>query len=237
MTDHIVKAYDNELRDLRAIVSRMGGLAEDQLVGAMEALNEFDTEKASLVRASDKQLDKLEIDAEKAAIVVFARRAPVADDLREVVSSLKMTGLIERMGDYAKNIAKRTLAVSEMGPVALPPILDQMARDARKMIQDVMDAYVHRDPELAMEVWERDEALDNLHNAAYRQILARMMETPEKVGVLTHFLMIAKNLERIGDQATNVAEQVFYTINGVMLEEARRPKHDLTSTELVTDEK
>jgi len=236
MTEHIVKAYDDELRDLRAIVSRMGGLAEDQLVGAMEALNEFDTAKASAVRASDKQLDKLEIDAEKAAIVVFARRAPVADDLREVVSSLKMTGLIERMGDYAKNIAKRTLAISEMGPVALPPILDQMARDARKMIQDVMDAYVRRDADLAMEVWERDEALDNLHNAAYRQILARMMETPEKVGVLTHFLMIAKNLERIGDQATNVAEQVFYTINGVMLEEARRPKHDLTSTEMVTDE-
>ncbi|MFC4349719.1 phosphate signaling complex protein PhoU [Kordiimonas lipolytica] len=236
MTEHTVKAYDEELKDLRAIVSRMGGLAEDQLVGAMEGLNEFDVTKARHILDSDKQLDRLEIEAEKAAIVVFARRAPVADDLREVVSSLKMTGLIERMGDYAKNISKRTLAISEMGPVALPPVLDQMARDARKMIQDVMDAYVHRDPDLAMEVWERDEALDNLHNSAYRYILARMMETPEKVGVLTHFLMIAKNLERIGDQATNVAEQVFYTIKGIMLEEARRPKHDLTSTELVTDE-
>ncbi|NVJ98131.1 MAG: phosphate signaling complex protein PhoU [Alphaproteobacteria bacterium] len=236
MNDHIVKAYDHELRDLRAIVSRMGGLAEDQLVAAMQALAEFDTEKAEIVRNADKQLDALEIEAEKAAIVVFARRAPVADDLREVVSSLKMTGLIERMGDYAKNIAKRTLAVSEMGPVAVPQVLDQMAKDARKMIQDVMDAYVHRNPDLAMAVWERDEALDNLHNSAYRTILARMMETPDKIGVLTHFLMIAKNLERIGDQATNVAEQVYYTITGVMLEEARRPKHDLTSTELVTEE-
>ncbi|NVJ69292.1 MAG: phosphate signaling complex protein PhoU [Alphaproteobacteria bacterium] len=236
MNDHTVKAYDDELRELRAIVSRMGGLAEDQLVGAMEALNEFDTDKAGQVRASDQALDQLEIDAEKAAIVVFARRAPVADDLREVVSSLKMTGLIERMGDYAKNIAKRTLAISEMGPVAIPQILDQMAREARKMIQDVMDAYVHRNANLAMEVWERDEVLDNLHNSAYRTILGRMMESPEKIGVLTHFLMIAKNLERIGDQATNVAEQVYYTINGVMLEEARRPKHDVTSTELVTDD-
>lgn len=236
MTDHIVKSYDDELRDLRAIVSRMGGLAEDQLVNSMHALSEFDREKAETVRMADKQLDRLEIEAEKAAIVVFARRAPVADDLREVVSSLKMTGLIERMGDYAKNIAKRTIAVSDMGAVAVPPILDQMARDAKKMIQDVMDSYVHRNPELAMAVWERDEALDNLHNSAYRTILARMMETPEKIGVLTHFLMIAKNLERIGDQATNVAEQVYYTITGVMLEEARRPKHDLTSTELMTED-
>ncbi len=229
MTEHTVKAYDDELRDLRSIVSRMGGMAEDQLVNAMTALNEFDVERAKQVRDADKHLDKLEIEAEKAAVGVFARRAPVADDLREVVSCLKMTGLIERMGDYAKNIAKRTLAISEMGPVAIPQILDQMTRDARRMIQDVMDAYVHRDAAMAMEVWERDESLDLLHNAAYRHILARMMETPEKIGPLTHFLMIAKNLERIGDQTTNVAEQVYYTITGVMLEDARRPKQDTTS--------
>lgn len=235
MNEHTVRAYDEELRELRAIVSRMGGLAEDQLIDAMNALNEFDHSLAEKVRDADKQLDRLEIEAEKAAIVVFARRAPVADDLREVVSSLKMTGLIERMGDYAKNIAKRAMAVSEMGPVAIPQVLDQMTRDARRMIQDVMDAYVHRDADLAMEVWERDEVLDNLHNSAYRHILARMMETPEKIGVLTHFMMIAKNLERIGDQATNVAEQVYYTINGVMLEEARRPKHDLTSSDVVQE--
>ena len=233
MSDHIVKAYDNELKDLRSIVSRMGGLAEEQLVAAMKALKECDADAAWIVRSADKALDALEIEAERTAIGVFARRAPVADDLREVVAALKMTGIIERMGDYAKNIAKRTLAVTEASPlVVMPQLLEQMAGEARRMIQDVMDSYVHRDAEAAMEVWERDEALDNLHNAAYRQILARMMETPAHIGSLTHFLMIAKNLERIGDQATNVAEQVYYTITGIMLEDARRPKHDFTSTEL-----
>jgi phosphate transport system protein len=235
MNDHIVKAYDNELKDLRSIVSRMGGLAEEQLVAAMKALRELDADGAWHVRSSDRALDQLELEAERAAIVVFARRAPVADDLREVVAALKMTGIIERIGDYAKNISKRTLAINEAAPVVMPLLLDQMADEARRMIQDVMDAYVHRDADSAMEVWERDEALDNLHNAAYRQILARMMENPNQIGALTHFLMIAKNLERIGDQATNIAEQVYYTITGVMLEDARRPKRDFTSTELVEE--
>ena len=235
MNDHIVKAYDDELKDLRSIVSRMGGLAEEQLVAAMKALKEIDTDAAWHVRSSDKALDQLELEAERTAIGVFARRAPVADDLREVVSSLKMTGILERIGDYAKNIAKRTLAVNEAAPVVMPQLLEQMADEARRMIQDVMDSYVHRDAEAAMDVWERDEALDNLHNAAYRQILARMMENPSQIGALTHFLMIAKNLERIGDQATNIAEQVYYTITGIMLEDARRPKRDFTSTELVEE--
>ncbi|WP_417451687.1 phosphate signaling complex protein PhoU [Kordiimonas sp.] len=233
MNDHIVKAYDDELKELRSIVSRMGGLAEEQLVAAMKALKEIDADAAWHVRSSDKALDQLELEAERTAIGVFARRAPVADDLREVVSSLKMTGILERIGDYAKNIAKRTLAVNEAAPVVMPQLLEQMADEARRMIQDVMDSYVHRDAEAAMDVWERDEALDNLHNAAYRQILARMMENPSQIGALTHFLMIAKNLERIGDQATNIAEQVYYTITGIMLEDARRPKQDFTSTELI----
>ncbi|WP_417457253.1 phosphate signaling complex protein PhoU [Kordiimonas sp.] len=236
MNDHIVKAYDDELKELRSIVSRMGGLAEEQLVAAMKALKECDVDGAWHVRSSDKALDQLELQAERTAIGVFARRAPVADDLREVIAALKMTGIIERIGDYAKNIAKRTLAVTEGAPVVMPPLLEQMSGEARRMIQDVMDSFVHRDAEAAMEVWERDEALDNLHNAAYRQILARMMENPSQIGALTHFLMIAKNLERIGDQATNIAEQVYYTITGIMLEDARRPKQDFTSTELVEEQ-
>ncbi|MFC3051193.1 phosphate signaling complex protein PhoU [Kordiimonas pumila] len=233
MSEHTLSAYDDELKELRSIVSRMGGMAADQLIAAMTALKELDRAESNRVREADKELDKLEITAERAAIGVFARRAPVADDLREVVSALKMTTLIERMGDYAKNIAKRTLAITDGKPVVMPQTLDAMAEAAHHMIQDVMDAYVHRDADAAMEVWERDETLDNMHNAAFRQILARMMEMPEYINAYTHYLMIAKNLERIGDQATNIAEQIYYTITGIMLEDARRPKNDKTSTEVI----
>ena len=232
MSDHTLSAYDDELNELRSIVSRMGGLAADQLVGSMQALKERDADKAQRLREADKELDKLEAIAEQTAIGVFARRAPVADDLREVVSSLKMTTLIERMGDYAKNIAKRTLAISANDPVVLPQTLETMADTAHQMIQNVMDSFAHRDASAAMDVWESDETLDNMHNAAYRQILARMMETPEHINVYTHYLMIAKNLERIGDQTTNIAEQIYYTITGVVLEDAR-PKGDTTSTDAI----
>jgi len=228
MSDHILSAYDTELNELRSIVSRMGGLAGDQLVGSMQALKERDAEEAQRLRDADAELDRLEAKAEQAAIGVFARRAPVADDLREVVSALKMTSLIERMGDYAKNIAKRTLAISKNHPVVLPQTIETMAERAHQMIQNVMDAYAHQNAEAAVEVWESDEILDNLHNAAYRQILARMMETPEHINIYTHYLMIAKNLERIGDQTTNIAEQIYYTNTGNVLEDSR-PKGDVTS--------
>jgi len=235
MTEHTMRAYDDDLKDLRTIVSRMGGMAEDQLVAAMEALRETNVDKAQKVRAADQTLDQMELQAERAAITLFALRAPVADDLRVVVAALKMTSLIERMGDYAKNIAKRTLAIAESDPVAMPATLDRMAAEARVMIREVMDSYVHNDANAAMDVWERDENLDNMHNAAYRQILARMMEAPDQINALTHYLMIAKNLERIGDQATNVAEQVYYAITGTLLEDAR-PKNDETSTTVLDDD-
>lgn len=232
MNDHIVASYDDELKELRSIVSRMGGLAADQLQNAMKALLEDDMKLAADVRASDKELDRLDRRAEDAAIGVFARRAPVANDLREVVSALKVTGMIERIGDYAKNIAKRTEAMNSGNSLPVPHTLEAMATAAYKMIQDVMDAHAHRDSVAAMEIWERDEALDNLHNAAHEQILGQMSDAPDYIGAYTHFLMIAKNLERIGDQTTNIAEQIYFTTTGNRLEEAR-PKHDLTSQKLV----
>ena len=228
MTEHIVRSYDTELKELRSIVSRMGGMAEEQLADAMKALNELDINLANTIRKQDHHIDDLELKAEQASMSMFARRAPVADDLREVVSVLKMTTMIERMGDYAKNIARRTIAIAEDGAVELPETMQRMAQDARHMIQDVIDAYVHRDPDAAVEVWEHDETLDNMHNAAYRQIIAEMMENPSQINALTHLLMIAKNLERIGDQATNVAEHVYYAITGLQLEDTR-PKGDATS--------
>jgi len=231
MNDHILSTYDDELKEVRTIVVQMGDMAATQLSEAMQALRDLDIEKANDVRLSDKKLDALEITAERAVIGVFARRAPVADDLREVVSALKMTTMIERMGDYAKNIAKRTFALSDGALVLMPEMLDKMATEAHQMIANVLEAYVKRSAEQAVAVWESDEALDNMYNLTYRKILARMMETPEYIGELTHYLMIAKNIERIGDQATNVAEQIFYAITGDNLEEARA-KNDETSVEL-----
>lgn len=225
MNQHILRTYDDELKEVRSVVVRMGGLAAEQLADSMKALRDQDIDLAEETRAADKTLDALEVQAENTVVGVFARRAPVADDLREVVSALKMTTMIERMGDYAKNIARRSISIAEgQGVVLMPHLLDEMATEAHEMIQDVMDAYVQRGADEAIEVWERDEHLDNMYNAAYRQILARMMEAPEHIATLSHYLMIAKNLERIGDQATNVAEQVYYTITGRFLEEARQSK-------------
>lgn len=232
MNDHIVTAYDDELKELRSIISRMGGLATDQLQNSMKALQEGDADLAKEVRAADKELDRLDRTAEETAIGVFARRAPVANDLREVVSALKITAMVERIGDYAKNIAKRTQAIQAGASMPVPSTLAGMAAAAQKMIQDVMDAHARRDAEAAVEIWERDEALDNLHNAAHEQILNLIGDNPKYVGAYAHYLMIAKNLERIGDQTTNIAEQIYFTTTGLRLEDAR-PKHDLTSQTLV----
>jgi len=228
MTEHIVRSYDLELNELRSIVSRMGGLAEEQLDAATTALFELDVELAAKVRSTDKRIDAMELEVEKKAISLFVRRAPVADDLRDIISALKMTTLIERMGDYAKNIARRVPALREARNLEIPAVLNAMSTSARSMIHDVMDAYVHRDLELAIEVWERDEALDNLHNSAYQKILSDMVESPDRIGDLSHLLMIAKHYERIGDQATNLAELIHYAITNAPLDD-RRPKNDLTS--------
>jgi phosphate transport system protein len=231
MNDHILSAYDNELKDLRSIIGRMGGLAAEQLDAAMQALRENDMDLAQKTRAADKELDKLDTLAEQTAIAVFARRAPVANDLREVVSALKIAGMIERIGDYAKNIAKRTQAMHSNNAVPFPAVLEPMAVSASKMVQRIMDAHARRDADTAQQVWESDEALDNLHNSAHAHILDRMKKNPNHIEVYTHYLMIAKNLERIGDQTTNIAEQIYYTVKGVHLEQSR-PKHDLTSQTL-----
>jgi len=227
--EHIVKSYDAEIRELRSLISRMGGLVEEQLVGAVTALTEYDVEAATRIKAGDRQIDELEIQVEHTAISIFARRAPVADDLREIISSLKMSAVLERAGDYAKNIAKRTIAIAQERPVGFPPTIVQMSDLARSMMNDVMDAYVRHNADAAMDVWYRDEQLDNLHNATYRQLLARMVEMPDHINTWTHLLMIAKNLERIGDQTTNLAEQIYYSVKGKILEDTR-PKHDLTSS-------
>lgn len=229
MSDHIVQSYDDELQALRSLVARMGGLAEEQLIDSVKALMSKDKVFSEKISQKDIFLDELEREIEQTTIVIFARRAPVADDLRDIVATLKISSLLERMGDYAKNIARRTSGIDGLERSDIPNMLSNMADEAAHMIRQVIDAYVHRDTEGAMFVWERDELLDNMHNAAYREILATMMDAPDKVDSLTHLVMIAKNLERIGDQATNIAEQVYYAITGTPLSQDR-PKNDQTAT-------
>lgn len=228
MNDHTLSSYDDELNELRGIFVRMGGLAGAQTQASMAALAELDAAAAARIRDADQEIDDLETAAEQSAMGIFARRAPVADDLREVVSVLKMTTMVERMGDYAKNIAKRAIAITEGPMVVMPKKLDEMALRAHAMVDGAIDAYVTRDEGAALEVWERDEVLDQMYSEAYRQIIARMVEMPEHSPSLTHYLMTAKNLERIGDQATNVAEQVFYVVTGRRIED-ERAKRDTTS--------
>lgn len=218
MTNHILRSFDDELKYLRTKVSQMGGMAEEQLANAVAALKQGNEEQANAVIKADRALDQMEREIEKASMELFARRAPLADDLREVVAALKMTTLIERMGDHSKNIAKRSKEIRYGSAVEFPKIIDNMALEAQHMISNVMDAYARRDADAAMAVWEYDERLDALHSAASRDVISRMMEFPDTLNMMTHFLMISKNLERIGDQATNIAELVYYAITGQDLE-------------------
>ncbi|WND03475.1 phosphate signaling complex protein PhoU [Temperatibacter marinus] len=228
MNDHIVASYDDELKSARTLIARMFGLAEKMLDDAMQALVARDKVKAQAVRDTDKELDRIELEAEELAINILARRSPVANDLRDTVAVLKITGMIERMGDYSKNIAKRTQALANSPYSKTPECVKIMGQEARNSIRNISTAFIEYNDERAMSVWEEDEKLDTLHNAAFRQIMAIMIEEPEYIGSLTHFLMIAKNLERIGDQATNIAEIIHFSVTGHPIEQ-KRNKRDQTT--------
>jgi phosphate transport system protein len=230
MTDsHIVASFDENLNDLRKKIVRMGNLVEEQFKLATEALVEKDKALAEQVRKSDKAIDDLELEIERFAVEVIALRAPVADDLREVISSIKISSALERMGDYAKNMAKRMTVLSKIDHLpGSTTILSQMVKITRTMITDVLDAYVKRDTNLAIEVWNRDQEVDGLYDSLFRELLTYMMEKPQYITSATHLLFIAKNIERAGDQTTNIAEIVYYITEGELLE-LKRPKKDDTS--------
>ncbi len=231
--ERTVKSYDNELNTLRTMISRMGGMAEAQLGNAVNALIERNTDAAMRVLKDDKAIDHLELEIEKLAIQIIALRGPMADDLREIVAALKISGMLERIGDYGKNIAKRATVLSHTDPIKFVTLVPQMAGEAKKMIRDILDAFVERDSEKAYDVWEYDRHVDNLYNSLFRELLTYMMENPKLITPCTHLLFIAKNIERIGDHATNIAEIVYYAVEGEMLEE-KRPKNDQTSFTNVT---
>ena len=212
-TGHTVKAFDEELDQLRATICEMGGLAEAAIRESMEALVRRDAEAARAVVARDVRIDELEAEVERRAVQIIALRAPMADDLRDVVAALKIAGVVERIGDYAKNIAKRVASVedSKIRPISLLP---EMARIAGEMVQNVLDAFAARDAEKAAQVCDRDAAVDDFYNSIFRALLTHMMENPHNITPATHLLFVAKNLERIGDHATNVAEMVYFAATG-----------------------
>jgi phosphate transport system protein len=217
MTEHTVKAFDEDITRLRGLIAEMGGLAEVALEEAMDALVNHNMELAAEVVARDKRLDALEIEVDKLAIRVIALRAPMADDLREVIAALKIAGVIERIGDYAKNIAKRVGDVEGRKKFEPLILLPAMADVARGMVHDVMTAYAARDPEASKEIVARDDKVDNFYSSIFRNLVSHMMENPSSISSAAQMLFIARNLERIGDHATNVAEMVHYAATGLYL--------------------
>ena len=212
--EHTLKAFDQDLDRLRALISQMGGLAEHSIGEAMRCLVQRDVEGAARVVQDDKKLDLLEVETERQAVQLIALRAPMASDLRDVVAALKISGVVERIGDYAKNIAKRVPLLENMGKSEPLSLLPEMARIATAMVHDVLDAFVERNAEAAVRVCERDDAVDDFYDSIFRTLLTHMMENPQSIGQSAHLLFIAKNLERVGDHATNIAEMVYYAATG-----------------------
>ncbi len=219
---HTIKAFDEDLDRLRALISQMGGLAEHAIRESMRCLVQRDVEGAQKIVDNDKKLDALEVETERRAIQLIALRAPMAGDLRDVVAAMKISSVVERIGDYAKNIAKRVPLLETAGTIEPLSLLPEMARIATEMVHDVLTAFVERDAETAVRVCDRDRAVDDFYNSIFRTLLTYMMENPGNISQSTHLLFIAKNIERVGDHATNIAEMVYYAATGQHL--ADRPR-------------
>jgi phosphate transport system protein len=215
VVDHTVKAYDRELDTLERRIAEMGGIAEKMVIDAMDALANADTGLAHQVVATDPRLDALQREIEDMTVMTIARRQPVAVDLRELIGAIRIAGDLERVGDLAKNIAKRTVKLGAEARVPRAIIgLKHMNEVANELLKDVLDAYAQRDPERAREVWERDIDLDALEDSVFRDLLTHMMEDPRNISFCAHLLFCSKNIERIGDHATNIAETVVYLVTG-----------------------
>jgi phosphate transport system protein len=220
--EHTLKAFDEDLNRLRALIAQMGGLAEHAIGEAMRCLIQRDVDGAMAIVRDDVKLDKLEIEAERRVVQLIALRAPMAGDLREAVAALKISGVVERIGDYAKNIARRVPLLEDSSQLEPLSLLPEMARIATQMVHDVLDAFVRRDAEAAVRVVERDQAVDDFYDSIFRTLLTFMMEKPQTIGQSAHLLFVAKNLERVGDHATNIAEMVYYAATGEHVAEHKK---------------
>ena len=212
---HTIKAFDEDIERLRALISQMGGFAEHAIEEAMRCLVQRDVEGAERIIENDAELDALEIETERRAVQLIALRAPMAADLRDVVAALKISSVVERIGDYAKNIAKRVAKIDGSSKIEPLSLLPEMARIATEMVHDVLDAFVERDADAAVKVCERDAAVDDFYDSIFRTLVTHMMENPQSIGQSAHLLFVAKNLERVGDHATNIAEMVYFAATGM----------------------
>ena len=226
---HIVKSYDVELSKLADTLARMGGLAEAQLGAAIEALDTRDSDLAGRVTGGDAAIDECDTFVNEQAVKVLALRAPVADDLRTVVTALKIAGEIERIGDLAANAAKRSLVLNQLPPVAPARSVVRLGRLSLAMVKDVLDAYLGNDAARAVAVRDHDQELDETYSSLFRELLTYMMEDPRTITACSHLMFIAKNLERIGDHATNIAEMTHFRVTGTPLVAARAKRDDSTA--------
>ncbi len=230
--DHLVKSYDQELKRLRSLMTQMGGAVESQVALAAAAIVHRDSAAATRAVEEDPKVDALEREVEQFVIRLLALRQPMASDLREIVASLKITGDLERIGDYAANVAKRSIVLAEFPvPFSLAG-LAHMAQLVQEQLKLIIDALGEGDADKAMQVWRSDQVVDDIYNTIFRELITYMMEDPRNITPCTHLLFIAKNLERIGDHATNVAENLYYAVKGETLPESR-PKGDTSAYAVV----
>jgi phosphate transport system protein len=228
--EHIVRSYEEELTHLNNKIARMGGLVEKVLGQSFEALERRDPELAVATIKEDEEIDALERQIEEQAVIMIAKRQPLAYDLRQIMAALRISIELERIGDLGKNLAKRAVAVvGEQQPKQLMLGLKHMGELALSQLKEVLDAFIERDAERALKVWYKDEEIDSMYNSLFRELLTYMMEDPRNIGLCTHLLFGAKNIERIGDHATNIAETVYYLATGRTITD-QRPKGDTTSS-------
>jgi len=226
MMNHIVSAFDEDLRNISARISEMGGLAEEQLGMAITALKTRDSKLAEEVIASDRRLDALEEQLEQSTIQVIALRQPMAGDLREVVAALKIASTLERVGDLAKNVAKRTLVLNQSQPLRVIGSIGRMGKQTQLLIADALNAYAARDRDQAVAVWHRDVEIDEMHNSIFRELITYMMEDPRTISLGTQLQFVTKNFERIGDHATFIAEMTYFVAEGKPLRDERPKSSD-----------
>lgn len=226
---HIVSSFGEDIKNLRQKIVEMAKLVQEQFNNAEKALVERDIKLASSVKDRDAIVDQIEQEIEQKAIELIATRSPMADDLREIISAIKICNALERIGDYAKNLSKRVPVINEEKQfVANTTVISQMISIINDMTEDVIDAYNAKDADKAISVWTRDLAVDNLYDSFFRELLTHMMENPRSITSATHLLFIAKNVERAGDHLTNIAEIIYYIIEGRTIEMVR-PKGDLSN--------
>ena len=227
-SEHLVKSYDTELKRLHAMMAEMGGIVETQLMQATTAILDHDAAAATHVVEDDVKVDALERAIEQFVIRLLALRQPMAADLRHIVAALKITGDLERIGDYAANVAKRCIALTQFALTYPMTGLRHMGQRVQAQIQLVIDAAGTDDAEKAVRVWRGDEAIDDIYNTLFRELVTYMMEDPRNITPCTHLLFIAKNIERIGDHTTNIAETIHYAVKGEVLPDTR-PKGDASA--------